>query len=45
MAEWLAGGRRIHSVAAQFPLTETADAHVAVEAGTKLGTVVVNCAH
>lgn len=44
MAEWLAGGRRIHMVAAQFALKETAEAHLAVEAGTKLGTVVVDCA-
>jgi NADPH2:quinone reductase len=44
MAEWLAGGRRIHMVAAQFPLKETVEAHLAVEAGTKLGTVIVDCA-
>jgi len=44
MAEWLTGGRRIHMVAAQFALKETAEAHLAVEAGTKLGTVVVDCA-
>jgi NADPH2:quinone reductase len=44
MAEWLAGGRRIHMVAAQFPLKETVGAHLAVEAGTKLGTVIVDCA-
>ena len=44
MAEWLAAGRRTHMVAAQFPLKETAEAHLAVEAGTKLGTVIVDCA-
>jgi NADPH2:quinone reductase len=44
MAEWLAAGRRIHMVAAQFPLKETVEAHLAVEAGTKLGTVIVDCA-
>jgi NADPH2:quinone reductase len=44
MAEWLAAGRRIHLVAAQFPLKETVEAHLAVEAGTKLGTVIVDCA-
>lgn len=44
MAEWLAGGRRIHKIAAQFPLKETVEAHLAVEAGTKLGTVIVDCA-
>jgi NADPH:quinone reductase len=35
---------RILSVAAEFPLYETADAHLAVEAGGKIGTVVVACA-
>jgi NADPH2:quinone reductase len=44
MAEWLAGGHSIHRVAAQFPLKETVEAHLAVEAGTKLGTVIVDCA-
>jgi NADPH2:quinone reductase len=44
MAEWLASGRHIHMVAQQFPLKETVDAHLAVEAGTKLGTVIVDCA-
>lgn len=44
MAEWLAGGKRIHMVAAQYPLKETVDAHLAVEAGTKLGTVIIDCA-
>jgi NADPH2:quinone reductase len=44
MAEWLAAGRRIHMVATQFPLKETVEAHLAVEAGTKLGTVIVDCA-
>ncbi|MEZ5764925.1 MAG: NADPH:quinone reductase [Xanthobacteraceae bacterium] len=44
MAEWLAAGRRIHMVAAQFPLKDTVEAHLAVEAGTKLGTVIVDCA-
>lgn len=44
MAEWLAAGRRIHLVAGNFPLNQTADAHLAVEAGTKLGTVIVDCA-
>ena len=34
---------RILSVAAQFSLYETAAAHVAVEAGDKVGTVVVEC--
>jgi NADPH:quinone reductase len=35
---------RILSVAAEFPLYETAAAHMAVEAGGKVGTVVVMCA-
>jgi NADPH2:quinone reductase len=44
MLEWLAGGRSIHNVSAHFPLKQTADAHLAVEAGTKQGTVIVDCA-
>jgi NADPH2:quinone reductase len=35
---------RILSVAARFPLYETAAAHISVEAGEKVGTVVVECA-
>ena len=35
---------RILSVAGTFPLFETAAAHVSVEAGGKVGTVVVECA-
>jgi len=34
---------RVLSVAGQFPLYETAAAHLAVEAGDKIGTVVVYC--
>jgi NADPH:quinone reductase len=41
---WLAGGTRIHNIAAQFALSETAQAHLAVEKGDKLGTVIVDCA-
>ena len=37
-------GTRIHNIAAQFPLAETAQAHLAVEKGDKLGTVIVDCA-
>jgi NADPH:quinone reductase len=44
ISKWLAAGPRIHNVAAQFALSETAQAHVAVEKGDKLGTVVVDCA-
>jgi NADPH2:quinone reductase len=35
---------RILSVAGEFPLYETAAAHLSVEAGGKIGTVVVACA-
>ncbi len=41
IARWLAGGGRLLSVAARFPLAETAAAHQAVERGGKVGTVVV----
>jgi NADPH2:quinone reductase len=34
---------RILSVAGEFPLYETAAAHLSVEAGGKIGTVVVAC--
>jgi len=44
IAQWIATGRRVLSVAARFPLRETAAAHAAVEAGGKVGTVVVECA-
>jgi NADPH2:quinone reductase len=42
IARWLAGGPRLHRVAARFPLERVAQAHLAVESGTKLGTVVVD---
>jgi len=38
---WLSEGPRLHAIAAIFPLSATVRAHEAVEAGTKLGTVVV----
>jgi NADPH2:quinone reductase len=41
ISRWLAG---IHNIAAQFALSETAQAHLAVEKGDKLGTVIVDCA-
>lgn len=41
IAAWLRGGKRMLSVAARFPLAETAAAHEAVEKGGKVGTVVV----
>jgi NADPH2:quinone reductase len=44
ISKWLAAGTRIHNIAGQFPLSETAQAHLAVEKGDKLGTVVVDCA-
>jgi NADPH2:quinone reductase len=44
ISKWLAAGQRIHTIAAQFPLSETAQAHLAVEKGDKLGTVIVDCA-
>ena len=43
ITKWLTAGKRIHNVAAQFPLSETAQAHLAVEKGDKLGTVIVDC--
>jgi NADPH2:quinone reductase len=43
LSKWLAAGRRIHTIAGQFALSDTADAHLAVEAGDKLGTVIVDC--
>ena len=44
ISKWLAAGKRIHNIAAQFALSETAQAHLAVEQGGKLGTVIVDCA-
>ena len=44
ITKWLEAGARIHKIAAQFPLAETAQAHLAVEKGDKLGTVIVDCA-
>src|SRR6476469_8357560 len=44
ISKWLAAGRRVHNIAAQFALSETARAHLAVEKGDKLGTVIVDCA-
>jgi len=44
ISKWLAAGKRIHNIAAQLPLSETAQAHLAVEKGDKLGTVIVDCA-
>jgi NADPH:quinone reductase len=44
ISKWLAAGPRIHNIAAQFVLADTAQAHLAVEKGDKLGTVIVDCA-
>jgi hypothetical protein len=44
ISKWLAAGKRIHNVAAQFALSETAQAHLAVERGDKLGTVITTAA-
>jgi NADPH:quinone reductase len=44
ISKWLAAGPRLHNIAAQFALSDTAQAHLAVEKGDKLGTVVVDCA-
>ena len=44
ISKWLAAGTRLHNVAAQFALSDTAQAHLAVEKGDKLGTVIVDCA-
>ncbi|MDE2378130.1 NADPH:quinone reductase [Bradyrhizobium sp.] len=44
ISKWLAAAPRLHNVAAQVPLSETARAHEAVEKGDKLGTVIVDCA-
>jgi NADPH:quinone reductase len=44
ISKWVGSGRRIHNIAGQFPLSQTAQAHLAVEKGDKLGTVIVDCA-
>jgi len=41
IGKWLAAAPRIHNIAAQYPLAATAEAHLAVEKGDKLGTVIV----
>jgi NADPH:quinone reductase len=44
ISKWLAAGKRLHNIAGRFSLAETAQAHLAVERGDKLGTVIVDCA-
>ena len=41
ITRWIGSGQRTLSVADRFPLSNCAAAHEAVEAGTKVGTVVV----
>ena len=44
ITKWLAAGVRMHNIAGQFALSDTAQAHLAVEKGDQLGTVIVDCA-
>jgi NADPH:quinone reductase len=44
ISKWLAAGTRLHNIAGQYALSDTAEAHLAVEKGDKLGTVIVDCA-
>jgi len=44
ITKWLAADVRLHNIAGQFALKDTASAHLAVEKGDKLGTVIVDCA-
>jgi NADPH:quinone reductase len=44
ITKWLTAGARSHNIAGQFALSDTAEAHLAVEKGDKLGTVIVDCA-
>ncbi len=43
VGEWLRSGRAQVTVSQVFDLEQTAQAHLAVESGQKLGTVVVRC--
>ncbi|MCB2006922.1 MAG: NADPH:quinone reductase [Rhodoferax sp.] len=44
ICDWLAQTpQAIHTIDSRFPLHETARAHLAVEAGAKMGTVIVTC--
>ena len=42
ITRWLESGDRAHQIAARYPLAELAAAHEAVEAGAKIGGVVVD---
>jgi NADPH:quinone reductase len=44
ISKWLTAGARLHNIAGQYALSDTAQAHLAVEKGDKLGTVIVDCA-
>ena len=44
ITKWLTAGMRLHNIAGQFALADMAQAHLAVEKGDKLGTVIVDCA-
>jgi NADPH:quinone reductase len=43
LSKWLATAKHVHNIAGQFPLSQTAQAHLAVEKGDKIGTVIVDC--
>jgi NADPH2:quinone reductase len=44
ITRWLESGDRAHQIAEHFPLDQLAAAHEAVEAGGKIGCVVVDLA-
>jgi NADPH2:quinone reductase len=44
ITKWLSAGPRLHNIAGQYALSDTARAHLTVEKGDKLGTVIVDCA-
>jgi len=43
ISRWLAESCPTHAISGSYPLAHTAEAHEAVETGTKLGTVIVRC--
>ena len=43
ITQWLKDGGMQHTISSVHPLAKTAEAHDAVQAGTKRGTVVVEC--
>jgi len=44
ITKWIMAGKRLHNIAGQYVLRDTAQAHLAVEKGDKLGTAIVDCA-